>query len=351
MYFLLKHKKILRLKMYMKYLLSRNTDYFNDYESGKRNIVVALAADYGNLGDVAITYAQTEFLKKQFPEANIIDFPISQTFIHLKSLKSVIKPEDIITIVGGGNMGDLYDNIEYSRQFIIKNFLKNKIICFPQTIDFSETKYGIKSLKHAQKVYSKHNNLTISAREVKSYEKLRQYFPRNNIEFAPDIVLSLDVSLPNLNRAGITFVLRSDSEKKLNSEFQRELISIVKKHHNVRFRDTHIKKSRMSLNERSKELHKILDVFKKSELVITDRLHGMIFCAITNTPCIAFDNSNKKVSGVYNAWVQSSDNIRVLENMEVETVIETIYNMINLESEPKRSSVHDELFTRITDSV
>ena len=33
-------------------------------------------------------------------------------------------------------------------------------------------------------------------------------------------------------------------------------------------------------------------------LVITDRLHAVIFCIITNTPCIAFDNATHKVSGV-----------------------------------------------------
>ena len=47
----------------------------------------------------------------------------------------------------------------------------------------------------------------------------------------------------------------------------------------------------------------IMDKFKdfqKSELVITDRLHGMVFCAISGTPCIVFGNYNQKVKNYSN---------------------------------------------------
>ena len=33
--------------------------------------------------------------------------------------------------------------------------------------------------------------------------------------------------------------------------------------------------------------------------MITDRLHVMIFCYLTYTPCLAIDNSNHKVSYVF----------------------------------------------------
>lgn len=50
-------------------------------------------------------------------------------------------------------------------------------------------------------------------------------------------------------------------------------------------------------------------------MVITDRLHGMIFAAITGTPCIAFDNISKKVSGVYK-WIESLEYIKVVNSFE-----------------------------------
>lgn len=91
----------------------------------------------------------------------------------MKSLKSIIDPNDIITIVGGGNTGDMYDDIEFCRQFIIKQFPNNKIVCFPQTIDFSETSIGGKksirkgseSVRKTQKfiTISKKKNLSINS--------------------------------------------------------------------------------------------------------------------------------------------------------------------------------------------
>lgn len=49
-----------------------------------------------------------------------------------------------------------------------------------------------------------------------------------------------------------------------------------------------------------------LNEFSKNELVITDRLHGMIFSVITGTPCIAINNLSSKVQGVYR-WIQELD--------------------------------------------
>ena len=56
-----------------------------------------------------------------------------------------------------------------------------------------------------------------------------------------------------------------------------------------------------------------LDEFAKAKLVITDRLHGMIFAALTMTPCVAFNNISKKVEGVYR-WIDKMSSISVVED-------------------------------------
>ncbi len=67
------------------------------------------------------------------------------------------------------------------------------------------------------------------------------------------------------------------------------------RNHNIQYdeTDTVINKN-VSKRTRDEELRKKWDQFSKSGLVITDRLHGMIFAAITGTPCIAIDNKSKK---------------------------------------------------------
>ena len=59
-------------------------------------------------------------------------------------------------------------------------------------------------------------------------------------------------------------------------------------------------------------LNKKLDEFAKAEIVITDRLHGMIFATITGTPCIAFDNLSNKVSGVYE-WIMDQSYVKCID--------------------------------------
>ena len=60
---------------------------------------------------------------------------------------------------------------------------------------------------------------------------------------------------------------------------------------------------------RKKEVKNKLEQFKKAKLIITDRLHGMIFATITATPCIAFGNSNGKVKNVY-GWLKHNEYIK-----------------------------------------
>ena len=57
-----------------------------------------------------------------------------------------------------------------------------------------------------------------------------------------------------------------------------------------------------------------LNQFASAKFVVTDRLHCMIFCTLVGTPCIAMDNSSKKVKGVYEKWLKDLDYIVFCEN-------------------------------------
>src|SRR5690349_17962443 len=93
---------------------------------------VFLAADYGNIGDLAISQAQKAFLRRCVGEFEVVGVPISKTRSLIGSIKRQITPSDLITIIGGGNMGSLYPEIEGLRQLVIRSFSGNRIVCFPQ---------------------------------------------------------------------------------------------------------------------------------------------------------------------------------------------------------------------------
>lgn len=316
-----------RIKYYILLMLQRfkSFTYFSESQLNpmRKKAFIFLAADYGNLGDVAITYAQTDFLKNN-SDYQVIEIPISKSLEGLWFVKKHIQKDDIVTTVGGGNMGDLYDQIEYIRQLAIRFFPNNKFISFPQTFDFSETEAGKKALEVAKNVYSKHKNLIIIAREKISFDLMQKHFSKNTIILTPDIVLSLDKSENQSVRNGVVFCLRSDEEKSLSKEQNNEIIELAKTNYSsFEFYDTHIGRNNLSTDQRNQELNKIWNKFKGAELVITDRLHGMIFCYITNTPCIVFPNSNHKVKETVK-WLPNNSNIILLESFSKEHLIDAI---------------------------
>lgn len=60
--------------------------------------------------------------------------------------------------------------------------------------------------------------------------------------------------------------------------------------------------------------------------MITDRLHGMIFCAITGTNCIVLNSKSPKLRGCYE-WIKHLGYIRFVENIDD---IESVYNQMKL---------------------
>lgn len=327
----MKFKKILGFRAkYWLLLLSqkfKKAQYFDatSIDRSKNQIYIFLAADYGNLGDVAITYAQTEFLKNH-SDYQVFEIPISKSLEGLWFVKKNIKTGDILTTVGGGNMGDLYDQIEYIRQLVVRFFPINKIISFPQTFDFSETKEGEKSLEVAKRVYNSHNNIYIIAREQTSFNLMKKHYINAKVLMTPDIVLSLNKVDDSIKREGAVLCLRDDSEKLLKKEHILKLKnSIHDKFNAVENYDTHIGRGKLSIEERIYELEKIWGKFKGAELVVTDRLHGMIFCYITNTPCLVFQNNNHKVRETYN-WIKDHSNVTLMTEFDEKKINDFIMN-------------------------
>lgn len=300
-------------------------------EENKKKAFFFLAADYGNLGDVAITYAQTKFMTSNGYQ--VIEVPISQTAQGIWWVKDFIQPQDIIMLVGGGNMGEMYEQIEYLRQLVIQQFPNNKIICFPQTFDFSNTAKGKKWLNTAKKVYNKHRHLTIIAREKISFELMKANFSRNKVMLTPDIVLSLRNVVDPVQRNGVVICLRDDQEKSIDNMTTQQILECLNAVFGqaITYRDTHIVADNLTLAARVDALNDIWQTFAQAQLVVTDRLHGMIFAYITNTPCIVFQNNNHKIKGTYE-WINSQSSVQLIENFDLEIFKTTIQNLMTTQN-------------------
>lgn len=304
----------------------------------KKRIFIFLSADYGNIGDLAISSAQKKFITEKLSDYEPFVIPISKTRLWIDSIKKQVSSDDIVTIIGGGNMGSLYPDIEDLRQLVIKSFPSNKIICFPQTLDWDTSKLSDKALKKILKIYSSHSNIYIFARESITYAKLQQLFesqPHVKIGFVPDIVMSATAEklgvLHNSVAKGILTCLRDDKECALGSQHYKLLddtIHATKR--NVIKTDTHAGGSGLYEEHCQKLLAHKIQEFSEAELVITDRLHGMILCLLSGTPCLVLPNSNHKIKQTYLDWLRDHPRLIFLELENFESIAQSIDQLLSV---------------------
>lgn len=308
----------------LKLKLAKLNDILNIYIPNRKKIqntnkdIIYLmdTPTHSNLGDHAIAYAERVFCQKNFPDREIIEVPIPVFYEHIKFMKRHIKQGDVICMVGGGNFGDLYLESETKKRIVCEIFKNNKIIIFPQTIWYSDTEQGNNEKKKTIKVLNAHKKLTVAARDRESYKRATNLFDRTNVILVPDMVMYLhgDNSSDNI-RKGILCCFRDDIEKNTYTDVEKIIEYFKKNKVDYTITDT-ISSKGVSLGERFQSLQNKWIEFSNSKLVITDRLHGMIFSYITNTPCIALDNSTHKIRDYYETWMKDVPYIVFLEQIE-----------------------------------
>lgn len=277
---------------------------------------------HGNIGDRSITLAEVKFLKKINQHKSILSLPRNVSVQNLPVRKSAI-----IILHGGGNFGDTYLHEEEYRRNIIASFPENQIILFPQTIYFENNEELRKSIK----IYSVHPNLTLIAREQISFNIMKEHFKKNKVLLTPDIVMSLNLP-SHKKRAGLTCVLRNDCEKTI-SDKEHKIIKDFTDKYFVRqttwtdMLSTMPKNKIIRKSDYTITINKLRE-FQRAELVITDRLHGMIFALVTKTPCIVLTNFNHKIKGVF-TWIKQAGYDEFIKFTDSPKKIEEVFKTID----------------------
>lgn len=325
--------------------------YFKNYKSYKyrdsgKKIYLIGTPEHSNLGDHAIAEATMEFLINEVRDAKIYEISLYEYTSHLLCLQKFIQKGDIILINGGGNMGIEWFFGEEMIRLLIKKFPHNRIIIMPQTIFYGDSEYGSCEFEKSKRLYSTHKDLHIIAREKSSYRTMWEAYPCNSVYLNPDAVLYLNKVNPRYTRDGILICLRNDVEKSLTQAQCKEIIECCNRYtDSVRCSDTVADCPILPLSERKAELEKKYREFKRARLVVTDRLHGMVFCAITGTPCIALGNYNHKVKGVYE-WIENLNYIRFLDDCR--DIQKYIPELLSLEECSYENDLIKSRFSQIT---
>ncbi|WP_215698772.1 glycosyltransferase [Clostridium sp. MCC353] len=296
------------------------------WKDSRNKIYIIGTPDHDNLGDHAIALSTQQFLEEHFSNYEVIDVTEEEYWKYRDSLiKRVNTKKDLIVLQGGGNLGNQYMYIENIRRDVIKHIEAVQFL-FPQTMFFTETAKGYKELEKTEKLYGQNANLTLFARERKSFEMMKRSFPNNKVYLIPDIVLRYRIPEIKNDRNGILLCLRHDKESALGltqrADIKRKCLKYCS---DIRYTDTCVR-SCITKTERIGAVNQKLTQFENSKVVVTDRLHGMVFAALTKTPCIVLANYNHKIHGVYE-WISNLDYIQYLNNIsQFDSAIKELIN-------------------------
>lgn len=298
--------------------------YFKGYDAhldeftaggGRRTCILVGSATYDNIGDLAISEAELAFLHRYF-DGTVIEIPTMAFVEYERLLHKYLTPRDLLCFQGGGNMGDMYPGFEFERCEALECFPRMKSVIMPQTMHYVDA--DSPWLRYSQKVYRNCTDLHLFARERTTEGLMKEAYPTTDVSLVPDIVLSMDVTpyVPHgLTRNGMALVLRQDAERSLTQD-DWEVIRHVADRSGmaVTYMDTMAEEKFIPLERRHDVVAGLLQRFASAQVVVTDRLHGMIFAAITGTPCVALANSNRKVGGVYE-WIKDLPYVQYIEDV------------------------------------
>lgn len=345
-------KKIIKLKTKNTYfnILMHFTSKHISLDFNKKYAFIFFAADYNNLGDIAITCSQEKFLKNILGNKYIIiKVCVSDTLCYLNEIVKLPKENVLITMIGGGNNGSLYEFIEGMRRFLLYKMKDYRIVSFPQSVFYDSTYIGHLYQKEFIRLCEKCKDLTLTARETRSflfYKKIKKIRPL----LSPDIVFSFNYeNSPERVKGKIALIFRNDIEKSLTINTQNSIINFVKNNFKeICYCDTcDIDYSKI---EASELLNLYLNNISTMQLAITDRLHGMILCYITGTPCLVFDNNNGKIKDTYQTWIKDVNFIKLCnQSTSLENIIQYITELSRVT--PKKETTLTNNFNNLMEVI
>lgn len=320
-----------------KQMLFEHTQRYEKFKNRTKGKCAYLLLDtprHGNLGDQAIALAEIDFMRKYFPEEAFYEFSHDECKYCIDDIyRYTSRNHDTIMIHGGGFIGSLWMSEHLNFLQILNVFKTYKIVIFPQTIYFESSFAGEQLAAEFESELLACKDITFFVRDERSYAWLDQRVrERPNIKYAlvPDIVTSLQHGIEPLEqKKEVLLCMRSDQEKSFSDQGLSQVTSWLKKQgYSIVKTNTVINKT-IAVKSRRKYVLCKLQQFSSCSLVITDRLHGMIFSAITETPCIAMDNISKKVSGGYK-WFKDLPYIRQVEDDRI--MLEEVKEMLHVQN-------------------
>ena len=282
--------------------------------SSSCNILIGLIPTHQNLGDYALYISAKKMIKDFYPNHNILELKISEMpnkIFHYRNLMN--KETDLVFLIGGWNMGSRYLTEEFNRQAIFYFFRKFKRIQLPQSASYENSLKGKAVLKISKYIFKKNRDqILLTARDKKSYDFFKSKF-NVKVVLLPDSVLYLNYKNKKEREDKVLFCLRDDKESNFTDNEKQKIKDLIKsKYQNLSEFDTMNRKSNIPNDIAFDQL---IENISTAKLIITDRLHGLIFSYITNSNVIALPTCDHKLTNFYN-WIKDSKKAKLAVNLD-----------------------------------
>lgn len=318
----------------MKYSSLRESLYwirFLRLPFGKKIYLIG-TPNHSNIGDSAIACAELLFLKKIVGDNRVKELTVYEYQQNASFIKKYINKKQLICGHGGGNIGNLWYEAEVLRYNLITEFSRNPLVVFPQSVFFTDDENGKEAVKKSRVFYESRKDIVLVARDKVSFDILCDLYFVPQKHLIPDIVLSTtmkDYVVDTKKRVGVLTVFRNDKEKALE-ESEKERLKLYLTENNIPFHSTDMySEVLVTINNRKSIVSEKMQEFANVKLVLTDRLHGMIFSAVSETPCIVFSNNHHKVYGSYE-WISYLPYVKFAATMD--EAIQMIPNLLSLDN-------------------
>ena len=240
-------------------------------------------------------------------------------------------PEEAIAVFqGGGNFGDLWPTEHRHRLDALEVMRSHRCVFLPQSLWFDDPEAIITT----REALAAAPHLTMMWRDQRSLNDARRLFPDNHSILVPDTAFGaapLSRRTPWVGRDGATLVLeRSDKEASVLHEVSLPSTAAVDRmdwdhatavdrrlallRRTIRGFHGHAEPTAAAISQRLYRSHARarsragLRLLSKYDLVITDRLHGWIMCAMAGITAYAFDTPQGKIGSLLETWFPGERN-------------------------------------------
>jgi len=277
---------------------------------------------HANIGDSLILVGELDFLRRHYPRTAL-------SYVEPRSYSqrsdAEIARADVILIHGGGNFGDLYPLHHNFRKRVIERFAEKPIVQLPQTLEFKDPE----EVRHTAQLIKRTRDFTLLVRDTKSLNFAQENFDCP-VKLVPDMGYAANPLARGEPLVDIVAHLRKDKEAVYDHDAFVSVIAASQRTHIVedwpsdrhrwsvhadrkfgrliRAQPALARWPGLALREYCARQRVMMGqrTLSRGRRVITDRLHGHIFCEMMGIKHCIFDSYGNKLRRFHQTWSSQS---------------------------------------------